>query len=67
MSEERAPYTVPNDDKWIDVRFADGKHTGVRVLRGTTVIEVIRDRRKTLVDIAEMSTIDLSSKAVYDR
>lgn len=66
MSEEKAPYQVPNENRWVDLRFPDGKHTGVRVLSGTTVIEVIRDGRKRLFDVAEMQTIDLSSKSVYD-
>lgn len=55
------------DTRWEDVRFADGKHTGVRVLRGTTIIEVRRDGRQTLVDVAEIRAIDIPSQLVYDK
>jgi hypothetical protein len=51
MTEERIPYL--ETAQWLDLRFDDGKHTGVRVRLGTTIIEVKRDGRKTLVDIAE--------------
>lgn len=65
MSEERVPYTTTT--QWTDLRFDDGKHTGVRVLRGTTVIEIMREGRKKLVDIAECLPIDLSRETVYNK
>lgn len=64
MSEERAAYetTTTTDTRWADVRFADGKHTGVRVLRGTTIIEVKRDGRQTIVDVASCIPIEVQQK-----
>lgn len=68
MSEERVPYVAGTATiQWADVRFADGKHTGVRVLRGTTIIEVQREGRKLLLDTATCQPIDLSKQIVYDR
>lgn len=67
MSEERTVYETATDNtRWADVRFADGKHTGVRVLRGTTIIEVKRDGRQTIVDVASCAPLDLAAKQVYD-
>lgn len=45
--------------QWLDIRFEDGEHAGVRVLRGTTIIEVQRKGRKLLIDIATCLPIDL--------
>lgn len=66
MSESREPYTVPNapPSRWLDIRFDDGKHTGVRVLIGTSVIEVRRDGRQRIVDIS--APIEAQQKACYD-
>lgn len=66
MSEERVPYLDTTTTDWADVRFPDGKHSGVRVLRGTSIIEVMREGRKTIVDIATCLPIDLSEKTVYN-
>lgn len=59
MSEEHVDYAVPNAraSRWLDIRFDDGKHTGVRILAGTTVIEVQRQRRIKVVDIAEVGGV----------
>lgn len=54
--------TRTDNARWADLRFADGKHTGVRVLRGTTVIEVRRDGRQTLVDIATCVALEQQRK-----
>lgn len=67
MSEERTLYHVPVDDKWVFVRNHAGRVTNVRVLRGTTVIEVLHKGEKVIVDITEMVAIDLTVKKVYDR
>lgn len=67
MSETRPPYLNTTSHLWLDLRFDDGKHTGVRVLRGTTVIEVQRDGRKKIVDIAECMPIEATPKACYDK
>lgn len=53
--------------QWLDIRFEDGEHTGVRVLRGTAIIEVQRKGRKLLIDIATCQPIDQTLKKVYDR
>lgn len=59
MSEERVAYleSSTTSSLWADVRFADGKHTGVRVLRGTSIIEIMRDRRRLVFDIAECALL----------
>lgn len=59
MIEQRPAYTVPNanSSQWVDVRFEDGQHTGVRVLRGTSIIEAQRNGRKVLFDIAECKAL----------
>lgn len=62
MSEERVPYQVPTDDKWIFVRNHAGRATNVRVLRGTTVIEVLHKGERLLVDIAEPRPIEIKAK-----
>lgn len=66
MSEERVPY-LNSIGRWIDIRFDDGKHTGVRVRLGTTVIEIQREGRQKIVDIAECAPIDLPVKSVYSK
>jgi hypothetical protein len=66
MSEERVPYLDTTTTAWADVRFADGKHTGVRVLRGTTVIEVQRAGRKLLFNTADCLPIDLIDISEYN-
>lgn len=65
MSEDREMYAVPNAPgepgnpsqgcrpRWLDLHFDDGQHTGVRILAGTTIIEVQRKGRKKLVDVAQ--------------
>lgn len=70
MSEEREIYTVPGTSpgktsRWVDIRFDDGKHTGVRVLYGTTVIEVRRDGRRRILDIA--APVESIHKVCYDK
>lgn len=67
MSERRAPYLDSTVIDWVDVRFSDGKHSGVRVLRGTTIIEVQREGRKMLIDTATCLPVDLTIKGVYNR
>ncbi len=70
MSETKAEYRTNVDTtttQWADVRFPDGKHTGVRVLRGTTIIEIMRDGRKTIVDTAACLPIDLTRQVVYTK
>jgi len=66
VSEERAAYAVPNanSSQWYDIRFADGRHTGVRVLRSTSIIEVQRDGRKMLFNISECEA--LTNRAILD-
>jgi hypothetical protein len=57
-----------NSAQWADLYFDDGRtHTGVRVLRGTTVIEVQHRGRKVLIDIADFVTIDFSQDKVYSK
>lgn len=60
MSETSAPYAVTGSDgsQWLDVRFDNGEHTGVRILRGTTIIEVQRNGRRKLMDIADCKPLD---------
>lgn len=53
--------------RWIDIRFDDGKHTGVRVRLGTTVIEIQREGRQKVVDIATCAPIDLPVKSGYTK
>lgn len=67
MSERRELYLAAVPSRWIDIRFNDGKHTGLRVLSGTTVIEIKRDGRKMVVDIVECMPIDLAREKVYDK
>lgn len=67
MTEEKVPYL--NDTtttKWADVRFPNGRHTGVRVLRGTTIIEVMRDGCKMIVDISDSLPLDLTVNKAYN-
>ncbi len=65
MTETRAPYVATT--QWADLRFDDGRHTGVRVLRGTTVIEIMREGRKKLVDITECLPLDSQEKIAYTK
>lgn len=66
MSECREAY-LNNTGRWIDIRFDDGKHTGVRVRLGTTVIEIQREGRQKIVDVTECKTIDPMVKSVYSK
>lgn len=77
MTEERAPYEVPNEERsvrWEFVRNREGRATNVRCLRGTTIIEVLHRGEKILVDVAEMKAIgtgvkdaiDIAQKCVYN-
>lgn len=59
--------SATNTTEWADVRFADQRHTGVRVLRGQTIIEIQRDGRRIIVDIAEYMPIDQTAKQVYNK
>lgn len=47
----------PSGPQWLDVRFDNGEHTGVRILAGTTIIEVQRQRRTKVFDIAEVGGV----------
>lgn len=62
MNEQRIPSGDTTVIEWADVRFDDGKHTGVRVLRGTYVIEIKRDGRTRTLDIRTCTPIDLVKK-----
>lgn len=62
MSEERAQYRLPVDDKWVFIRNQEGRATNVRVLRGTTVIEVLHRGERVLVDIAQSAPIEIKPK-----
>lgn len=62
MSEERVQYRVPTDDKWVFIRNSSGRVTNVRVLRGTTVIEVLHRGERVLVDVAEPLPIEIKAK-----
>jgi hypothetical protein len=66
LSEERVAYRLPNDDKWAWVRNAAGRATNVRVLRGTTVIEILHKGEKVIVDISQIEAIDLAVKCAYN-
>lgn len=63
MYDDRRQELTP---QWADIYFEDGAHTGVRVLRGTTIIEVQRKGRKLLIDTATCKAIDQLEKTVYD-
>lgn len=65
MTETRATYHPST--QWFDLRFDDGKHTGVRVLRGTTVIEIMREGRKKLVDITECLPLEQTENISYTK
>lgn len=67
MSEERVMYRVPRDNNWVFVRNREGRATNVRVLRGTTVIEVLHKGEKVLVDIATIEAIDFPVQSMYNR
>lgn len=63
MSETTVAYEVPNSEqttRWMFVRNREGRATNVRCLRGTTIIEVLHRGEKILVDVAEMTPIDLA-------
>lgn len=67
MSERREPYLSTATPDWLDLRFDDGKHTGVRVLRGTTIIEVMREGRKKIMDIADCVPVSTKAMQSCDR
>lgn len=63
MTEETVPYVVSTDEhstRWMFVRNREGRATNVRCLRGTTIIEVLHRGEKILVDVTEMTPIDLA-------
>lgn len=66
MNEERVPYHLPIDDRWVFVRNREGRATNVRVQRGTTIIEVLHRGERVLVDVAEMAAIDLPAKCSHN-
>ncbi len=64
LSEQAVQYRVPTDDKWVFVRNREGRVTNVRVMRGTTIIEVLHKGEKILVDIA---AIEAGAELVQSR
>lgn len=66
LSETREVYRIPIDERWVFVRNGAGRATNVRVLRGTTIIEVLHRGEKILVDVAEMKAIDFAGASVYN-
>jgi len=70
VSETTIPYAVPTDEqstRWVFVRNRQGRATNVRVLRGTSIIEVLHKGERILVDVAQIEAIDLAGKSVYSR
>lgn len=62
MSEQREVYHVPVDERWVFVLNSQGRATNVRVLRGTTVIEVLHKGERMLVDVCEIAAIVIKEK-----
>jgi hypothetical protein len=47
-----------SQSRYIDLRFDDGTHSGVRLLRGTSIIEVQRKGVKKLFDLSEYESVE---------